>query len=184
MYPNRRKIDVKVGVNAGSSSVESLARGRSPLPVPKNASLAVSQRDRSTSTTSSLSILSPVASSSTSSLQIPAVSHTPHVRDRRSYSLSPTSPIFDDTVRLGPDYVLAMHDFSPQRQNDNCLSFRAGQVIRVWNRDSSGWWDGELEGRRGWFPSNYVSADVNSLTEEELPGSQKVRCYHCFYLSL
>jgi son of sevenless len=65
-----------------------------------------------------------------------------------------------------------MHDFTPQNQNATCLSFRAGQVIHVLNRDTSGWWDGELEGRRGWFPSNYVNADVDvmdSLQDEELP---------------
>ncbi|KAJ7017391.1 SH3 domain-containing protein, partial [Mycena alexandri] len=53
-------------------------------------------------------------------------------------------------------YVLAMHDYAPQHQNAACLSFRAGQVIHVLDRDSSGWWNGELEGRREWFPSNYV----------------------------
>ncbi|KAJ7745712.1 SH3 domain-containing protein, partial [Mycena metata] len=55
-------------------------------------------------------------------------------------------------------YVMAMHDYAPQHQPEDttCLSFRAGQVIHVLNRDSSGWWYGELEGRRGWFPSNYV----------------------------
>ncbi|KAG9103004.1 hypothetical protein FRC06_000499 [Ceratobasidium sp. 370] len=56
------------------------------------------------------------------------------------------------------EYVLAMHDFEPVNGNSTCLSFRAGQVIHVLNKDSTGWWDGELEGRRGWFPSNYVKA--------------------------
>ncbi|EED78046.1 predicted protein, partial [Postia placenta Mad-698-R] len=53
-------------------------------------------------------------------------------------------------------FVLAMHDFEPQAQNVACLPFNAGQIITVLNRDPSGWWDGELDGRRGWFPSNYV----------------------------
>ncbi|KAG2135275.1 hypothetical protein DEU56DRAFT_715761, partial [Suillus clintonianus] len=50
-------------------------------------------------------------------------------------------------------FVLALHDFHPQHQNATSLSFRAGQVIRVLNRDSR---DGEINGQRGWFPSNYV----------------------------
>jgi Variant SH3 domain len=85
---------------------------------------------------------------------------------------SPESPLLDETMRVMSEYVLAMHDFSPQQQNATCLSFRAGQVIHVLNRDTSGWWDGELEGRRGWFPSNYVNADIDvmeSLRDEELP---------------
>jgi son of sevenless-like protein len=70
-----------------------------------------------------------------------------------------------------------MHDYSPQHQSATCLSFRAGQVIHVLNRDSSGWWDGELEGRRGWFPSNYVNAEITSLTEEEPLGMQLVSSF-------
>lgn len=70
------------------------------------------------------------------------------------------------------EYVLAMHDFTPQQQNVTCLSFRAGQVIHVLNRDASGWWDGEVDGRRGWFPSNYVTSEVGLLTEEELPSNR------------
>ena len=94
---------------------------------------------------------------------------------------SPPSPSADETVRVQasvPEYVLALHDFAPQQQNATCLSFRAGQVIRVFNRDPSGWWDGELHGQRGWFPSNYVSADerVISLTEEQLRPSVSIVC--------
>ncbi len=74
-----------------------------------------------------------------------------------------------------------MHDFAPQQPNSTCLTFRAGQVIHVLNRDSSGWWDGELEGRRGWFPSNYVTSEVGLLTEEELPG-KKVCPHVCLTL--
>ncbi|EKM79458.1 hypothetical protein AGABI1DRAFT_59094 [Agaricus bisporus var. burnettii JB137-S8] len=57
------------------------------------------------------------------------------------------------------EYAMAMHDYEPQQSSTTCLSFRAGQVIHVFNRDPSGWWDGELEGKRGWFPSNYVNVE-------------------------
>lgn len=69
-----------------------------------------------------------------------------------------------------------MHDYNPPSPSDNgsatCLAFRAGQVIRLYNRDASGWWDGEVDGKRGWFPSNYVTADTDALEmlkDEELP---------------
>lgn len=71
--------------------------------------------------------------------------------------------------RPQPEYVLAMHDYIPDQRNATCLGFLAGQVIRVLNRDSSGWWDGELDGSRGWFPSNYVNGDLALLADEELP---------------
>jgi len=80
-----------------------------------------------------------------------------------------------------PFFVRALHSFAPetlagtsshtsaQQQANSCLSFTAGQVIRCLNRDPSGWWDGELDGRRGWFPSNYT--EVLHLT----PGKVEVR---------
>eukprot|EP01122_Echinamoeba_exundans_P000766 TRINITY_DN106_c0_g2_i1.p1 TRINITY_DN106_c0_g2~~TRINITY_DN106_c0_g2_i1.p1 ORF type:complete len:1054 (-),score=319.54 TRINITY_DN106_c0_g2_i1:104-3265(-) len=39
---------------------------------------------------------------------------------------------------------------------DNELSFRAGDVITIVQKDPAGWWEGELQGRRGWIPANYV----------------------------
>ncbi|KAA1096139.1 hypothetical protein PGT21_005999 [Puccinia graminis f. sp. tritici] len=88
-----------------------------------------------------------------------------------SFSKATTPPISPPAV---DDLVLALYDFPATTPSTNrCLSFKAGQVIRVVNRDKSGWWDGEMiqtskaanvstDGRfppakRGWFPSNYVS---------------------------
>ncbi|KAF7980492.1 hypothetical protein HWV62_37988 [Athelia sp. TMB] len=120
------------------------------------------------STSSTLSVVSPTSSSSNGSSV-----HLPQGRSSlESNSSAPTSPMLEDAVRLSSEYVLAMHDFAPQQQDANCLAFSAGQVIRVLNRDGSGWWDGELDGQRGWFPSNYVNTEADgftSLTEEDLP---------------
>ena len=79
--------------------------------------------------------------------------------------------------RPQPEYVLAMHDYIPDQRNATCLGFLAGQVIRVLNRDSSGWWDGELDGSRGWFPSNYVNGDLALLADEQLPHFVSVRTF-------
>ena len=78
-------------------------------------------------------------------------------------SLSP-----DEMSEAPQEFVMAMHDFVPQPPNPTCLSFRAGQMIHVLNRDPSGWWDGELKGRRGWFPSNYVQKETLLLAEDEI----------------
>ncbi|EJD50846.1 ras GEF [Auricularia subglabra TFB-10046 SS5] len=66
------------------------------------------------------------------------------------------------------EYVLALHDFTPAG-NATCLAFKAGQVIHVLNRDPSGWWDGELDGKRGWFPSNYTGSALPQLSEDPAP---------------
>lgn len=35
------------------------------------------------------------------------------------------------------------------------LCFKKGDVIAVTQKDE-GWWEGTLNGKTGWFPSNYV----------------------------
>lgn len=154
--------------NASSPSSSGLYSIKAPSPAPIS-SIFIHNRTRSVSnasTSSSISVISPATSStneSSTSLLIPGSRHYSPSRSRS------VSPDVNETVRLGPEFVLAMHDYAPQSGNATCLSFRAGQIIQVHNRDSSGWWDGELEGRRGWFPSNYVNAELVSLTEEEEP---------------
>ncbi|KAI8636717.1 ras guanine nucleotide exchange factor domain-containing protein [Parasitella parasitica] len=72
-------------------------------------------------------------------------------------SLSPpTSP-----STLTSHFVQALHDYLPSTVNNTdesvcCLFFKKGSIIEVFNRDDSGWWDGQCGDVRGWFPSNYV----------------------------
>ncbi|CED84084.1 Ras1 guanine nucleotide exchange factor [Phaffia rhodozyma] len=53
--------------------------------------------------------------------------------------------------------VEALHDWISE--DPTYLIFKKGQTIRVFNKAPSGWWDGEIlaDGKRGWFPSNYVT---------------------------
>lgn len=90
----------------------------------------------------------------------------------RASTSSPPSPPATPPVPLGgsvappPLFVRALHTFSPETlppdpaEAGTCLAFEQGQVIKCLNQDASGWWDGELDGRRGWFPSNYVQVVV------------------------
>lgn len=72
----------------------------------------------------------------------------------------PSSPA-TSTVSSIEEHVIALHDFSSN--NATCLSFQQGQIIKVYTRDDSGWWDGEIDGNRGWFPSNYVDESGISI---------------------
>jgi len=36
------------------------------------------------------------------------------------------------------------------------LSFKIDDVIIIYRKDAGGWWEGELNGTRGWVPNNYV----------------------------
>ncbi|CEG80637.1 hypothetical protein RMATCC62417_14940 [Rhizopus microsporus] len=50
--------------------------------------------------------------------------------------------------------VRALYPYEPK--DPSALSFKANAIIDVFAQLESGWWDGCCEGRRGWFPSNYV----------------------------
>jgi myosin-1 len=49
----------------------------------------------------------------------------------------------------------ALFDY-PGEGDPNQLPFRSGDIIIIHQKDPAGWWEGELNGRRGWIPANYV----------------------------
>lgn len=53
----------------------------------------------------------------------------------------------------GTMYVRALYDYDADDRTS--LSFRQGEIIQVITQLESGWWDGVINGVRGWFPSNY-----------------------------
>ncbi|KAF2011265.1 ras GEF [Aaosphaeria arxii CBS 175.79] len=63
----------------------------------------------------------------------------------------------------GGMYVRALYDY--EADDRTSLSFRQGDIIQVITQLESGWWDGVINGVRGWFPSNYCAV-VPRPTEE------------------
>ncbi|XP_039645842.1 SH3 domain-containing kinase-binding protein 1 isoform X3 [Perca fluviatilis] len=52
--------------------------------------------------------------------------------------------------------VEAVVEFDYEAQQDDELSLTVGDIIVNIRRDDGGWWEGELDGRRGLFPDNFV----------------------------
>ncbi|XP_063771342.1 intersectin-2 isoform X2 [Pseudophryne corroboree] len=50
--------------------------------------------------------------------------------------------------------VIAMYDYTANNEDE--LNFSKGQLINVINKDDVDWWQGEINGLTGLFPSNYV----------------------------
>ena len=48
--------------------------------------------------------------------------------------------------------------FAYAATQDDELSFEAGELINIVNKDKEEWWSGELNGKTGVFPANYVEA--------------------------
>ena len=60
---------------------------------------------------------------------------------------------------MGPDgkgYVRGTFDYEASDEGE--LGFHIGDIITVLSQDESGWWQGELNGAKGWFPANFTEA--------------------------
>ncbi|XP_016316428.1 rho guanine nucleotide exchange factor 7-like isoform X1 [Sinocyclocheilus anshuiensis] len=54
--------------------------------------------------------------------------------------------------------------FNFQQTNEDELSFSKGDIINVTRTEEGGWWEGSLNGKTGWFPSNYVREVKGSVS--------------------
>ncbi|KAG1935659.1 growth arrest-specific protein 7-like isoform X1 [Pimephales promelas] len=57
-------------------------------------------------------------------------------------------------------------------QHQQGLRFEAGEMIRITQALEGGWWEGEKDGEKGWFPSTYVQTESVSSpcpVDEPLP---------------
>uniref|UniRef100_A0A0E9WPG3 SH3 domain-containing protein n=1 Tax=Anguilla anguilla TaxID=7936 RepID=A0A0E9WPG3_ANGAN len=52
-------------------------------------------------------------------------------------------------------YCKSLYAFSGD-QHQQGLRFEAGEIIKVIQASAGGWWEGEKDGVRGWFPASYV----------------------------
>ena len=66
----------------------------------------------------------------------------------------PSSPTPSSTEAYTVTRVRALHSFEPTELNE--LAFEKGDIIKVVNREYKDWWRGQIRGRTGIFPVNYV----------------------------
>uniref|UniRef100_A0A673NAF3 Osteoclast-stimulating factor 1 n=1 Tax=Sinocyclocheilus rhinocerous TaxID=307959 RepID=A0A673NAF3_9TELE len=55
--------------------------------------------------------------------------------------------------------VEAIVEFDYQAQHDDELTIAVGDIISNIRKNEGGWWEGELDGRRGLFPDNFVKKE-------------------------
>ncbi|KAM9327621.1 rho guanine nucleotide exchange factor 7-like [Pholidichthys leucotaenia] len=87
-----------------------------------------------------------------------------NTHSRSSKLLQPQYRSLDMSEGSGCGQVLVKARFPFQKTNEDELSFSKGDIISVSRQEEGGWWEGSLNGKTGWFPSNYV---------RELKGSDK-----------
>uniref|UniRef100_A0A1I8MXG2 SH3 domain protein n=2 Tax=Musca TaxID=7369 RepID=A0A1I8MXG2_MUSDO len=52
--------------------------------------------------------------------------------------------------------LIVQAEYSFKGGNNDELCFKKGDLITVTQREEGGWWEGTLNDKTGWFPSNYV----------------------------
>ncbi|XP_006632946.1 rho guanine nucleotide exchange factor 6 isoform X2 [Lepisosteus oculatus] len=75
---------------------------------------------------------------------------------RTTRALRRQSKNVEMTENGGQQVVVVKARFNFKQNNEDELSFSKGDVICVTRMEEGGWWEGTLNGKTGWFPSNYV----------------------------
>jgi son of sevenless-like protein len=76
----------------------------------------------------------------------------------------------------GGMYVRALYDY--EADDRTSLSFRQGDIIQVITQLESGWWDGVINGVRGWFPSNYCAVLPRAADEADDDVQHQIQHQH------
>lgn len=111
-----------------------------------------------------------VSSSSTSDRHDPAAqsryrdSPNSYAQAQAQFNQQPSMNGIVGTAPPGTMYVRALYDY--EADDRTSLSFHEGDIIQVITQLESGWWDGVINGVRGWFPSNYCQIVTSP---DELP---------------
>lgn len=133
----------------------------SPLVTTQNNTKTYNSRNRSRSNTLDNNPDSAIALSDG-----PASSSSTPFKEDHTFAYSYTMNGMIGTAPQGSLYVRALYDY--EADDRTSLSFHEGDVIQVITQLESGWWDGVINGVRGWFPSNYCQIITNP---DEIPDS-------------
>ncbi|XP_036379538.1 rho guanine nucleotide exchange factor 6-like isoform X2 [Megalops cyprinoides] len=74
----------------------------------------------------------------------------------KSKSLRRQSKPAEMSENGGGGQLVVKARFNFKQNNEDELSFSKGELICVTRQEEGGWWEGTLNGKTGWFPSNYV----------------------------
>ncbi|XP_029368656.1 rho guanine nucleotide exchange factor 6 isoform X1 [Echeneis naucrates] len=113
-----------------------------------------------------------------SSASPPSQSASSHTSAKSKGSLRRQSKSVEMSENGGGGQLMVKARFNFKQNNEDELSFSKGEVILVTRQEEGGWWEGTLNGKTGWFPSNYVR-EVKSCEKPVSPkGTQLTKNYY------
>jgi len=74
---------------------------------------------------------------------------------------------------MADEPLLVKSVFKFKGTNNDELKFKKGDIITITQKEDGGWWEGTLDGRTGWFPSNYVE-DLPKDSKDLPPSVQEI----------
>ncbi|NXS45766.1 ARHG6 factor, partial [Balaeniceps rex] len=85
----------------------------------------------------------------------------------------------------GSHQLVVKARFNFKQTNEDELSVNKGDIIYVTRVEEGGWWEGTLNGKTGWFPSNYVreiKSTDKPLSPKALKGLESTQLTKNYYL--
>uniref|UniRef100_A0A673YUM1 Growth arrest specific 7 n=1 Tax=Salmo trutta TaxID=8032 RepID=A0A673YUM1_SALTR len=81
---------------------------------------------------------------------------------------------------MSGSYCKSLYSFSGD-QHQQGLTFEVGEIIKIVQPLPGGWWEGELDGVKGWFPATYVqvlevSLNVHSQINKWCNANGEINC--------
>ncbi|XP_073919218.1 SH3 domain-containing kinase-binding protein 1 isoform X13 [Castor canadensis] len=74
--------------------------------------------------------------------------------------------------------VEAIVEFDYQAQHDDELTISVGEVITNIRKEDGGWWEGQINGRRGLFPDNFVREIKKDMKKDPLSSKAPEKPMH------
>ncbi|XP_068818098.1 SH3 domain-containing kinase-binding protein 1 isoform X3 [Capricornis sumatraensis] len=74
--------------------------------------------------------------------------------------------------------VEAIVEFDYQAQHDDELTITVGEIITNIRKEDGGWWEGQINGRRGLFPDNFVREIKKEMKKEPLSSKAPEKPMH------
>lgn len=84
----------------------------------------------------------------------------------------------------GSHQLVVKARFNFKQTNEDELSVNKGDIIYVTRVEEGGWWEGTLNGKTGWFPSNYVreiKSTDKPLSPKALKGLESTQLTKNYY---